>query len=421
MLIDKANKVVVGFDLGNDYSQVSYCRQDQSMPETVSLVMGEEKYNIATLLSYKPDQKGLAAWSLGKEGDELLIGDLLVKAAENTGETVGAEEFSAEYLLGIFIKKALMLLISYVKVEDITAVAFTLDDMDTALMDIVRRAAAQALPLKAQISFQSHEDCFFQYIIHQPSEMWIHNVLMYDYRDDGVIGYQLSMNRKTSPVACFIEVSKYPQLRVPVPDIYKQLDAAFLEVARKDCEQTMITSVFLLGDYFSKEWCRESLKYLCRTRRVFQGNNLFSKGACYGAREKMYPSTLSTSYVFLSDDKLRANIGMDCCKGQEEIYYPVLDAGTNWYDARKCFDVMLTKNNVITLNISPVDGSRTWVARISLEGLNVRGSKTNRIRLNFYMDSPSSLQIEITDMGFGDFFPSTGRVWKEQLPIETIM
>jgi len=47
MLIDRAldemtkkNKVVVGFDLGNDYSQISYCRQNQSMPDTVSLVMG---------------------------------------------------------------------------------------------------------------------------------------------------------------------------------------------------------------------------------------------------------------------------------------------------------------------------------------------------------------------------------------------
>ena len=57
MLIDRAldeitkkNKVVVGFDLGNDYSQISYCRQNQSMPDTISLVMGEEQYNIPTLL-----------------------------------------------------------------------------------------------------------------------------------------------------------------------------------------------------------------------------------------------------------------------------------------------------------------------------------------------------------------------------------
>ena len=50
MFLDKAldeigrkNKIVIGLDLTNDYVQISYCRLDQSMPDTVSLVMGEER------------------------------------------------------------------------------------------------------------------------------------------------------------------------------------------------------------------------------------------------------------------------------------------------------------------------------------------------------------------------------------------
>jgi hypothetical protein len=81
---------------------------------------------------------------------------------------------------------------------------------------------------------------------------------------------------------------------------------------------------------------------------------------------------------------------------------------------------MLIKNNVITFNISPVDGEKNRTARISLEGLKVRGNKTNRVELKFYMESPNALQIEITDKGFGNFFPSTGQVWKETIPIEMI-
>lgn len=237
------------------------------------------------------------------------------------------------------------------------------------------------------------------------------------------------MNRKTSPIACFTETAQYPQMKIPDMTgksetarsaFYKQLDSALLEIVRKNCEQRTITSVFLLGDSFSKEWCKESLKYMCRGRRVFQGNNLFSKGACYGARERVYPSTLSSSYVYLAEDKLRANIGMTCDRGQEEIYYPILDAGTSWYEAQKTFDVMLVKNNAITLNIAPVDGSRKRVARISLEGLKVRGNKTNRVGLRFFMEDANAVQIEITDKGFGEFFPSTGQVWKECLPLEVI-
>lgn len=443
MLIDKAldemtkkNKVVVGFDLGNDFSQVSFCRQDQSMPDTVSLVMGEEQYNIPTLLCRRTDVGENVAWSAGKEalkdareGKGTLVEDLVLLAKNNVSIKVGEEELSAEYLLEIFVKKVLAILSAYIRTDDIVALAFTMKDMNTGMMDMLRTISEHIGSQNMQVYFLSHEDCFFQYMIHQPEEMWIHDVLLYDYRSDGIRSYILSMNRKTSPIACFTETAQYPQMKIPDmagktetarSAFYKQLDSALLEIVRKNCEQRTVTSVFLLGDSFSKEWCRESLKYMCRGRRVFQGNNLFSKGACYGARERVYPSTLSSSYVYLAEDKLRANIGMTCDRGQDEIYYPILDAGTSWYEAQKSFDVMLVKNNVIMLNIAPVDGSRKRVARISLEGLKVRGNKTNRIGLRFFMEDANAVQIEITDKGFGEFFPSTGQVWKECLPLEVI-
>ncbi|MDE6052514.1 MAG: hypothetical protein K2G55_01850 [Lachnospiraceae bacterium] len=443
MLIDRAldeitkkNKVVVGFDFGNDYSQISYCRQNQSMPDTVSLVMGEEQYNIPTLLCRKNDVEGESAWLIGKEalkaakeGQGVLVEDLLRIAKNNVSVKVGADSLSAEYLLEIFVKKALAILYAYIVSEDIAAVAFTMKDTNTDIMEMLRNISKHIGQRKMEVYFLSHEDCFFQYIIHQPQEMWIHDVLLYDYKNDGIKSYLLSMNRKTNPIACFIDTVQYPQMKIPdLSDknettkgaFFKQLDSALLEIVRKNCDQRVITSVFLLGDSFSKDWCRESLKYMCRGRRVFQGNNLFSKGACYGARERVYPSTLSTSYVYLSEDKLRANIGMTCDRGQAEVYYPILDAGTNWYEAQNTFDVMLIKNNTITLNISPVDGRKTRVARISLEGLKVRGNKTNRVELRFYMEDANAVQIEITDKGFGEFFPSTGQIWKECLPLEAI-
>ena len=443
MLIDKAldemtkkNKVVIGFDLGNDYSQISYCRQNQSMPDTASLVMGEEQYNIPTLLCRRAEMEENAAWLMGKEalrsareGEGTLVEDIVLLAKNNVSVKVGGDELSAEYLLEIFVKKAIAVLAAYIKTEDIIAVAFTMRDMNPNLMEMLKRITGHIGNRKMEAYFLSREDCFFQYMIHQPEEMWIHDVLLYDYRSDGIKSHILSMNRKTNPVACFIETADYPQMKIPdLSDksetakgaFYKQLDTALLEIVRKNCEQRNVTSVFLLGDSFSKEWCKESLKYMCRGRRVFQGNNLFSKGACYGARERVYPSTLSASYVYLSEDKLRANIGLTCDKGQTEIYYPILDAGTNWYEAEHAFDVMLMKNNSITLNIAPVDGSRTRVARISLEGLKVRGNKTNRIGLRFYMEDSNAVQIEITDKGFGEFYPSSGQVWKECLPLGEI-
>lgn len=443
MFIDKAldemakkNKVVIGIDLGNDFSQISYCRRDQSMPDTVSLVMGEEQYNIPTLLCKKAGNEGSAAWSVGKEalknakdGQGTLVNDLVLLAQEQGSARVGKEDIPAKDLLEIFIRKLFAIVSAYVRVEEIGAVAFTLKEPCAEMRDLLRNIAVCIGTKGMEVYFLTHEDCFFQYMIHQPEEMWIHDVLLYDYGSDGVKGYTLTMNRKTTPVACFIGSSFFPQMRIPdLSDksetakgaFYRQLDMTFLEIVRKHSEKKAITSIFLLGDCFSKEWFRESLKYMCRGRRVFQGNNLFSKGACYGARERLYPSTLSDSYLYLSNEKLRANIGMTCDRGQEEVYFPILNAGTNWYEAQNAFDIILAKNNVITLNIVPVDGGRTRVARIFLEGLRVRGNRTNRVGMRFSMEDASAVQIEITDKGFGEFFPSSGQIWKETLPMEEI-
>lgn len=276
MLIDRAldemtkkNRVVVGFDLENDFSQISYCRQNQSIPDTVSLVMGEEQYNIPTLLCRRNDVEGEAAWLIGnealkaaKEGQGVLVEDLLLLAKNNVSVRVGGtdslaeEEVSAEYLLEIFVKKAIAILSAYIVSDDIAAVAFTMKDINTDVMKMLRNIAKQIGKRKTEVYFLSHEDCFFQYIIHQPQEMWIHDVLLYDYRKDGIKSYLLSMNRKTNPVACFIDATQYPQMRIPdLSDknetakgaFFKQLDSALLEIVRKNCDQRVITSVFFIG------------------------------------------------------------------------------------------------------------------------------------------------------------------------------
>ena len=60
--IGKKNKIVAGIDLANDYAQISYCRLDQSMPDTVSQVMGEEQYNIPVVLCRKDQRMTSGSW-----------------------------------------------------------------------------------------------------------------------------------------------------------------------------------------------------------------------------------------------------------------------------------------------------------------------------------------------------------------------
>lgn len=440
----KKNKVVVGFDLGNDSSQISLCRVEQSMPDTISLVAGAEEYHIPTVLCRKPlaeeikngNQTVKGLWSMGREALQqasekqgTLVEDLLLLAKNGVKVQVGEEEFEAEELLEVFLRKCLVLISSYARIEDIICIVFALKDMNPKLMKMLKRIMKRLDTAKAAISFMSHEDCFYQYMIHQPEEMWLHDVFLYEYKTDGIRSFCMNMNRNTRPVVAFIESDRFPQMKMTeVANMkaeqkvafFRQLDDAFLEIAREQFEGKTVTSVFLLGDIFSKEWCKESLRFLCRGRRVFQGNNLFSKGACYGARERALPSTLSQDYVYLSEEKLKANIGIACNRGTEKAYQPLLNAGTNWFEARREIDFILARENRLPITVTPLDSGKPRVAEITLEGLQVRGNRTNRIGLAVSMENADTIVIEVVDKGFGEFFPATGQVWRESFSLEQI-
>ena len=58
---------------------------------------------------------------------------------------------------------------------------------------------------------------------------------------------------------------------------------------------------------------------------MFQGNNLYSKGACYGLLERLNPSKEWKDYVYLGADKLKANIGIKALRRGEDSYYALLN------------------------------------------------------------------------------------------------
>ncbi len=431
--LGKKNKVALGIDLRNDITQLTYCRADQSVPETISLVNGEEQYNIPTVLCRNSEQH---QWYYGKEalqkaqaGEGVLVEDLVLLASNQSVVAVGDMEFAIEELIEIFLKKCLGLVSNFVKVQDISNIAFTLRAVTPELMEVIKKAVAGMALEDVQLQFMTRKDSFFQYMLHQPEEMWIHDVLLFEYGVSGVKSYLMEKNLKTRPVVCMIEEDHFPQMKQQglmtsireQKEAYQlQLDAAFLEIIKEKCDEKNITSVFLVGDEFSTQWCKESIRYLCKGRRVFQGNNLFCKGACYGARESLIPSTLMQEYVHLSDEKLVANLGMQCNKGKQEIYLPLLHAGMNWYDAGKELDIMLSKNNKIAITITPVDGRAPRIAEITLEGLYVRGNRTNRIGMRIDMKDAHTVRISLKDKGFGDIFPSSGQMWQEEFSLQGI-
>ena len=117
-----------------------------------------------------------------------------------------------------------------------------------------------------------------------------------------------------------------------------------------------------------------------------------------------------TQMIFLSKDKLRTNVGMNVIRGTQESYLAILDGGENWYDCGKEWDVILTQGNELVFCLIPLDGRNVRNVEVVLDELPQRRDKMTRLHLHAVMKSSTIMEVEITDMGFGDMFPATGKV-----------
>lgn len=425
---NNGKRAVVGYDLGKTASQISFCVLNTDEVETVSSVAGTQQYNIPTVLCKR---SGVNQWFYGKEAlkyareeDGILVEDLMTLAERGEEVIVEGEGYDPAALLTLFVKRSLSLLNMRLSLSQVEAFMFTVEDLTPRMVEVLSKVAA-GLSLKADhVLFQSYVESFYYYTLHQPKELWQYNVMIFDY-SRSLKSICFECNRKTSPQVVFINSNSYPGMAREHFDMeeeerqekMKALDAEFLRIAKAEMEGSLFSTVYLLGDGFKDDWASDSLRYLCRNRRVFQGNNLYSKGACYGALERLVPSEESRTHVYLGADKLKSNIGMKVLRRGEDSYFAILDAGTNWYEVSADFEVILESGDTVDFIITPLTGERVMDKRITLEGLPERPRNTTRLKFHIEMTAVNQVMVTVEDMGFGEIFPSSGKGWSQTITV----
>ena len=436
MILDRENagkknnaKYVVGYDLGDAVSQISFCPLGFSEPETISTVAGGENYNIPTVLAKRLN---VNQWFYGKEavkaaedGEGILVEDLLLLAREKEAVTIEGNSFEPAAMLALFMKRTMSLFSTIAPVDRIEAFVVTVDDLDSQMIDVLNRAVA-GIGLKTEnIYFQSHMESFYYYTIFQPKELWKYQVLLYDFCGKFMKTYRMECNRRTTPVVNFIEsqthetmiLEDFPEEEERKKQIMAGMDARFSLLAEETLKNHIVSAVYLIGEGFKENWMEETLKLLCKKRRVFQGNNLYSKGACYSGLEKISPSEIGKTHVFLGNDKLKSNIGMRVLRQGEDSYLALLDAGINWFDAKKECEFILESGSEISVLVTPLNGTQIQEVVLHMDGLLERPEKTTRIHMRICMNGEHKVMVELTDLGFGELFIASGQVWKEEFEV----
>lgn len=420
---------VAGYDLSGGTAQISYCLPGETKPETVSQTAGEEQFLIPALLARHADRDlwlyGAQALACVEKGEALPVWDLLLSAQSGQAVEVGGEAYDPVALLSLFIKRTLSLLSPILNPARLQALVFTVEEVTTPVIEALI-AAMSMLDLKVgQIFVIGRAESFFYYNISQPEELWRHEVLLCDFTSSCLRTFLFSANRRTMPVASFVEEKEWSEIqRLTLTEDEDEnnrngmlLDRLLSNALGEMLKDRNVTTVYLIGEGFDGEWYQESLKILCRDRRVFLGNNLYSKGACYAARERLSPGGISKGYAFLGRDMLKANVGMQVARQGGDTYLALLDAGVNWYEAGGEWDFLLEKKNAFSLKITPLNGKEAREVLVTLAGLPARPARTARIHMKVDMTDRETVRISMEDLGFGEFFPATHKFWEESFRI----
>lgn len=416
---------VAGYDFGSDTAQISYCLPASDKPETISQIAGEEDFLIPALLAKRMDRD---LWLYGKEAQECVslgeaqpVTGLLQKAAAGGPVEVQGEAYDPVALLSLFIKRTLSLLTPIIHPDRLQAFVFTVEEVTRPVIEALQHAVA-LLELKAeQIYVIGRAESFFYYNISQPEELWVHDVLVCDFSQLQLKTLFFTANRRTTPVASFVEEKSWDEVEQIVytgdeTEDHRsgmKLDRRFAAVMEELLSDRRVSTIYLIGKGFEGEWYQESLQVLCRDRRVFLGNNLYSKGACYAGRERITKGGISKGYAFLGKDMLKANLGMHVVRRGTDAYLALLDAGVNWYEAQKECEFLLEEKNTFSLRITPLNGKEVREVLVTLNGLPARPARTTRIRMRVDMTDVETVRISMEDLGFGEFFPATHKFWEE--------
>ena len=296
----------------------------------------------------------------------------------------------------------------------------TVPKLEKLLAERIPQALMMLGVERRNIYLQDYLSSFYFYAVHQKKELWNADVALLEYRDQTMTGHVLHIEPTKPTAIARIELAGSQLLDDKArdgredADWDKERDRLFFELLKKVFERRTVVTCYLIGDYFSQDWAVRSYQYLCQTRHVFQGHNLYTRGACYAAMERCQLAR-SQDILFLGADVLKENFHIRMRVRGREMDVPLISAGVNWYEAHHECEFIPDDQTSLTIWTKPMSGGEEVAHLMRLRRFPARNNRATRLRMTMYFTSPDCCCVEVEDLGFGGFYRSTGQKWKRKI------
>lgn len=411
----------IGMDLCSDSTQISYYNDIKREPETVNQLNNKETYMMPNLLFYS---KSTGDWYVGSEASEArfkedgIILDELYKNArsEETIEVAGTIYTFRQ----LFLKMLKMHIDSFLyRYEGATVkkLVITIPEYNKDLFKVLGTFHKELDISAESVEITSHLDSGLYYIFNQSSELWVNSVALFDYSADGLNYYRIDITRgKTPEIISVVHEDYTAQFNMALfggDNIL--MDVTFAKIADYEMKKTYISSVFLTGLGFSEKWMNKSRNILCQGRRVFAGQNIYTKGACYKAVGGEYEEFYKRFFVETKENVVY-DVGISSGE-EEDKFIPIVLGGRQWYNIHGRINIILDDTDKLTIIYRNRQSGEEVREVVKLHGIPKRPNKTSKFSVEVEFDDPHRGAVIIKDVGFGKLFPTTNKIYRKEFEV----
>ncbi len=195
----------------------------------------------------------------------------------------------------------------------------------------------------------------------------------------------------------------------------KIADKILSSCAERILQKRLFSAVLLTGKGFeSTDWAPEFMKQICSRRRVYVETSLFARGALMKALDYQQEKT-AYPFTCICEGRLKATVSLKILNRDKEGQLVLAAAGDNWYEAKSTVDFVVTGAPELEFTIAPLDPKKKRLVKIPLKDFPRRPDRTTRIQLTLGFSDENTMVALIRDKGFGELFPATERMIKQEV------
>ena len=432
-------QLYLGLDLGPEYTQLSYYNVDMREPESVYHKEARDTYMLPNIMFYSAYNKksddgqseaykfiDLAGWCAGAKASACRFeenGTVVDQVYERTLRNENIEVAGRNYKAGDLLVKMMILHIRQFTEQFegfvIKKLTVTVADTDPRIIAAVRGLKSALRLTHDQFNIVSHLDSGLCYIFAQPEPLRNNSVGLFDFGRSGLDFYRIDMTRKYPLIVTVEHVNFHDRMNMKrFGKYHEDMDEAFADIVKECMSQVFISSVFLTGIGFADNWMKQSAAVLCQGRRVFVGQNIYTKGACYRSLGGVYTEALSR-YFIDTEQTVKTNIGINLMD-EKKTFWPIAYGGLEWFNTRGSIEVFLDNTRRIQIVYQDILTEEEWRETVEIYGLPARPKKTTKLSISVEYYGADKGAIVIRDLGFGSLYPTTNKIYRKEFDIGAI-